>query len=253
MTGDARRTAVITGSATGIGRATALRLGRRYDVVVNARTSTAEGERVVQELTDAGAKAIFVQADVSREEGAEHLIAAAHDAFGRVTVLINNAGATRAAEFGTWDERHWHDMLDTNLLSVALTTQAFAGRLGDASGSVVNISSARGLPGRARIAVAAYSAAKAGIISLTGALARALAPKVSVNVVSPGFVATRYFDRPDATPEEAATLERWRASLPIERFMEPVEIAKAVEFCVENPAMTGANLVIDGGWTVTMD
>ncbi|MFI1890189.1 SDR family NAD(P)-dependent oxidoreductase [Streptomyces jumonjinensis] len=246
-------TVVVTGSATGIGRAIALRLGAEHAVVVNAKDSVEDGRGTADEILASGGNAVFVQADVSTRQGAEELISRGCEALGPVTLLVNNAGATRAADLGDWDEEHWHDMLDTNLLSAALTTQAFASQLGGARGAVVNVASARGLPGRSRIGVAAYAAAKAGVISLTGALAGALAPQVSVNVVSPGFVNTRYFDRPDATDGERARIEAWRTTVPIQRFMEPEEIADAVAFLLGNRGMTGANILADGGWTLTTD
>lgn len=247
------KTAVVTGSATGIGKAVALRLSRDHNVVVNAKSNEDGGRRTVDEITAAGGSAVFIRADVSTQQGVDQLFEAVREIFGRVTVLVNNAGARRSVPLGSWDEAHWYDMLATNLVSCALTSQAFVGQLDGARAAIVNVSSARGIERYARIGSAAYSAAKAGVINLTGALAKALAPQVTVNVVSPGFVETRYFQRSDLTAEEKTMIDGWRKGMPIKRFMDPDEIAAAVIFLAKEPAMTGANLVMDGGWTLTVN
>jgi NAD(P)-dependent dehydrogenase (short-subunit alcohol dehydrogenase family) len=243
-------TAVVTGSSSGIGKAIAIRLSRNHNVVVNARNNVEAGEQTVQHIRSCGAEAIFVQADVTKQTEIERLFKTTNDALGVANILINNAGISRPKEFGSWTEEHWRELLEVNLLSTALTTQAFVDQLGGESGVIVNIASARGLEKRSRLSVAAYSAAKAGVINLTAALARSLAPRVSVSVLSPAYVATRYFTDPAATHLDAATIKSFRESMPIGRFIEPDEVAAAAEFLVNTPAMTGANLVLDGGWTL---
>jgi len=163
---------------------------------------------------------------------------------GEPRFLVNNAGATRKAEPGSWTEAHWVDMLHTNLLTTALMSQAFlAGPI--AQGAIVNIASVRGLPESPRIGIAAYCAAKAGVINLTKAMARAYAPAVTINAISPGFVKTAYMDRIDSE-----LISDWLNTMPIGRFVEPEEIAAASAFLLGQPAVTGANLVIDGAWSI---
>jgi 3-oxoacyl-[acyl-carrier protein] reductase len=242
------QTAVVTGASTGIGRAIAERLARDgFNVVLNSKHDVDGGQRAVQAISDAGGSAEYLQADVSTEVGARSLIEFAHERFSDVTTLVNNAGATRTAPYGEWTAEHWRDMLDTNLLSTALMCQALTNSLAsEADAAIVNIASIRGLPSFSRVGAAAYSSAKAGVLSLTGALARALAPRVRVNAVSPGFVETAYMTRADESLKS-----QWHEAMPIGRFISPEEIASAVVFLLSQPAVTGANLVVDGGWSQT--
>jgi 3-oxoacyl-[acyl-carrier protein] reductase len=240
------RSAIVTGSSRGIGRAIALDLAARgYDVVVNSRTDVAGGESVVAEIERAGGNATYTQADVSRSVGVATVFDRARDAYGVVDVLVNNAGGTAAEELGRWTEEHWFDMLGTNLVSTALMSQAFAAHVGDGEGAIVNIASIRGLPRYARIPIAAYGAAKAGVINLTCALARALAPRITVNSISLGFVDTELL-----TPPDESLKQRWLSGMPIGRFIQPAEVATFVATLVEQRSVTGEDVVIDGGWTL---
>jgi NAD(P)-dependent dehydrogenase (short-subunit alcohol dehydrogenase family) len=239
-------TAIVTGSSTGLGRAIALQLCADYNVVVNAKTDVEGGHRTVREIAERDGTAVFVQADLSTSAGVDKALTAARLAFGTAHVLVNNAGATRGETFGLWADSHWHDMLTTNLVSCALMSQAFVAQLGDDAGAIVNIASIRGIERFSRIGAAAYCAAKAGVINLTGALARQLAPRVTVNAVSPGFVATAYLQR--AHP---AMVAGWLDATPIERFVDPQEVARVVTFLISEREMTGANIVVDGGFTTT--
>jgi 3-oxoacyl-[acyl-carrier protein] reductase len=240
------KTVIVTGSSTGIGKAVALHLSSEYNVVVNAKTDVEGGRRTAQEINERDRSAIFVQADLSMESGVSQLFDATHTAFGPAHALINNAGATRGEKFGSWSEAHWHDMLTTNLVSCALMSQAFVPQLGHQDGTIVNIASIRGIERYSRIGAAAYSAAKAGVINLTCAMARELAPQITINAISPGFVETAYIERADSS-----MVEDWRKAMPIERFIDPHEIAEAVAFLMSQRAMTGANVVIDGGFSMT--
>jgi len=240
------KTAIVTGSSTGIGRAIAIQLGREYNIIANAKADIEGGKRTAQEIIDGGGSAIFIQADLSNQTGVDQLFEAAHSAFGSIHVLVNNAGATRSETFGAWTDAHWHDMLTTNLVSCALMSQAFIAQFSGEDGAIVNIASIRGMERYSRIGAAAYSAAKAGVINLTSAMARELAPRITVNAISPGFVETAYMERADAS-----LIASWRGAMPIERFIDSSEIADAVAFLVSQRAMTGANIVIDGGFTIT--
>lgn len=239
-------TAVVTGSSRGIGRAIALELAARgHAVVVNSRRDVAGGSRVVDEIERRGGRAAYVQADVATGVGAADIFDFARSTFGTVALLVNNAGVSAPAALGEWSEAHWSEMLNTNLVSVALMSQAFAGQVGTEQGSIVNVGSIRGLPRYSRLVVAAYSAAKAGVINLTAALARELAPRVTVNSVSLGFVDTELLS---SGPPELK--RQWLSAMPIGRFIEPAEVATFVALLAEQRSVTGEDVVIDGGWSL---
>lgn len=236
--------AIVTGASTGIGRAIAIRTADDgHQVVVNSKSDESGCARTVEAIMEAGGSATYCCCDVSTAVGAESVVACAHE-LGELRFLVNNAGATRKAEPGNWTEAHWVDMLHTNLLTTALMSQAFLSSP-ITEGAIVNIASVRGIPESARIGIAAYCAAKAGVINLTKAMARAYAPTVSVNAISPGFVKTAYMDRVDSE-----LTSEWLDTMPINRFVEPDEIAAASAFLLNQPAVTGANLVIDGAWSI---
>ena len=240
--------AIVTGASTGIGRAVAVALARQQcHVVVVSRFDESGGRETVAAVEGAGGSGIQVTADVGTSSGVERVFAAARS---EPQLLVNNAGRNVVTPFRRWTEDSWDEMYRTNLRSVALMSQRFVTGLesggGTATGAIVNVSSIRGLDGASTGDTAAYSAAKAGVISLTGALAKELAPSVTVNCVTPGYVRTAYLEH--SSPEQHRT---WLADVPIGRFIEPYEVADAVLFLLDHPALTGTNLVIDGGWRMT--
>ncbi|MEZ5706474.1 MAG: SDR family NAD(P)-dependent oxidoreductase [Burkholderiaceae bacterium] len=184
------RTALVTGAATGIGRATALRLAQAgARVVVNHLDDADAARAVVDEIAAQGGQALAVQADVARADEVQRLVAQA-SALGAIEVLVNNAGIIQEKPFLQTTEADWDRMLTTDLKSVFLVSQAvLPGMQALGRGVIVNIASDLGILGRAQYAP--YCAAKAGVIGLTRALAREFAPAIRVNAIAPGPVNTR--------------------------------------------------------------
>ena len=236
--------AIVTGSSRGIGKAAALALAAEgASVVVNyARSSTAADE-VVAEITGAGGSAIALQADVSKEDQVDALIKGAMEKFGRIDVLVNNAGITRDTLLLRMKPADWQAVIDLNLTGVFLCTRAVAKiMLKQRSGRIINISSVAGLmgnPGQAN-----YSAAKAGVIGFTKTVAKEMAPRgVTVNTVAPGFIET------DMTNELSNTEEILKF-IPLGRYGQASEVAGLIRFLAADPAaayITGQVMNVDGG------
>jgi 3-oxoacyl-[acyl-carrier protein] reductase len=230
------KTALVTGGSRGIGCAIAMELAAAGAmVVVGYRSGADEAEEVANAI---GGKA--VQADVSDPEQAARLVEEAGD----LDVLVNNAGLTRDGLLARMPDADWRAVIDTNLGGVFHTCRAAArGMMRRRAGAIVNVSSIVGVhgnPGQTN-----YSAAKAGIIGFTKALARELGSRgVRANVVAPGYVATRLTD---VLPDELK--DAMLANTPLGRLGDPEDIAGAVRFLVSDEAafITGEVLLVDGG------
>jgi 3-oxoacyl-[acyl-carrier protein] reductase len=228
--------ALVTGASRGIGRAIAEELARAgADVVLGYRSGAGEAEEVAGAI---GGRA--VQADVSDPDEAKRLVEAAGD----LDVLVNNAGITRDGLLARMPDEDWRDVLETNLSGAFYTCRAAArGMMRRRAGSIVNVSSIVGVhgnPGQTN-----YSAAKAGIIGFTKALARELGSRgVRANVVAPGYVATRLTD---VLPDELK--QAMLANTPLGRLGSPEDVAGAVRFLASDEAsfITGEVVLVDGG------
>jgi 3-oxoacyl-[acyl-carrier protein] reductase len=235
------RVAIVTGSARNIGRAIAHALAEAgAAVVVNAKSSEAEAETVVQEIRNRGGQAVAKLADVGEPEQAASLIDAAVQAFGRLDVLVNNAAVRREIDFERLDYAEWRAITATILDGAYLCSRAAAPYLSARGGSIVNIgglSSFTGAPRRAHVI-----AAKAGLVGLTRALAHDLAPHhITVNCVAPGLIDTERRGPEPAHHAKHATL--------IGRRGTPEEIASVVRFLCGPEAryITGQTLHANGG------
>ncbi|NPV65610.1 MAG: 3-oxoacyl-[acyl-carrier-protein] reductase [Anaerolineae bacterium] len=241
----ADRVAVVTGASRGIGRGIALELARRgATVVVNYVSSAAAAEAVVEEIRQAGGKAMAVQADVSSFEQASQLIQTAVDTYGRVDILVNNAGTTRDALIMRMKEEDWDTVINTNLKSAWNCCKAVVRpMMKQRYGRIINITSVSGIAGNE--GQSNYSASKAGLIGLTKSLARELASRtITVNAVAPGFVAT------DLTANLPANIaERLNEHIPLGRWGTVEDVAYAVAFLASDEAsyVTGHVLSVDGG------
>ena len=240
----AGQVAVVTGASRGIGRAVAIALAAAgAQVVVNyARSSTAADE-VVAEIVAAGGSAVAIQADVSQADQVDGLINGTLKQFGRVDVLVNNAGITRDTLLLRMKLEDWQAVIDLNLTGVFLCTRAVAKiMLKQRSGRIINIASVAGQmgnPGQAN-----YSAAKAGVIGFTKTVAKELASRgITANAVAPGFIETDMTD-------DLGNTDEIRKFIPLGRFGQPEDIAGMVRFLAADPAaayITGQVFNVDGG------
>jgi NAD(P)-dependent dehydrogenase (short-subunit alcohol dehydrogenase family) len=239
----AGKVALVTGAAKRIGRSVALRLASEgADVIVNYRSSKAEAGEVVSEISAAGRRGMAIQADVAKRADVLAMFAAIEKEFGRLDILVNNAGMFFPAKFEELTEEQWDTILDTNLKSQFLCSQAAAPMLRRSGhGRIVNFASLGGL--LAWPAYTHYCVSKAGVIMLTRCLARALAPEITVNAIAPGTISF-----PQDSPDIAGDFIR-RA--PLHRTGTPEDIDDAVVFLAQSAFITGQVIVVDGGRSLT--
>jgi 3-oxoacyl-[acyl-carrier protein] reductase len=236
--------ALVTGGGTGIGREASLRLAAEgAAVAVNYSRSGADAEATAAEINGAGGRAIAVQADVSADAAVEAMVRRVVEEWGRLDLLVNNAGTTFFVDHHDLDaltEEMWDRMLAVNLKGVFFCCRAAARVMRQQGrGHIVNVASVAGLTGRG--SSIGYAASKAGVISVTKSLALALAPQILVNAVAPGYVETRWTAGRDAF--RAAALN----GTPLERVAEPEDVAEAILYLAKTDFVTGQVLVVDGG------
>lgn len=226
------KTALVTGAATGIGRAIAVALARAgAHIAVNHFGRAADARQLVKELAAQGANAIEVEADVTKAAKVERMINKVTDALGPIDILVNNAGVILEKPFLETTEEDWDFVVDTDLKAVFLCSRAvLPGMIERGSGAVINIASELGFLGRELYGP--YCAAKAGVIGLTRAMAREFAPAIRVNAIAPGPINTPMLSIEHMSAE---MLERERA-IPARRVGEPSEIAGTALFLASDLA-----------------
>jgi len=239
------KTVIVTGSGRGIGRAVAMAYAREGAHVVIAEIETEWGRDAAGAIAEAGGSALFLPADVRRPEDIEAAVAGAYRHFGRVDILINNAGVSRWKSPYELSVEEWDDVLHTNLRSVFLFSREAAKVMRQhGGGAIVNIASTRALMSEPNSE--AYAASKGGMLALTHALAASLAPdRIRVNCISPGWIETGDYAQLRPMDHEQHFARRVGT---------PGDIARACLFLTAdgNDFISGENLVIDGGMTRRM-
>lgn len=233
--------AIVTGASRGIGKACAIELAKAgYHIAVNYAGNVDAANKTVEELKALGVDAAAFKFDVSNKEEAAKGVDEILAKFGRIDVLVNNAGITRDGLFMRMSPENWDAVINTNLSSAFYVTQPVVKvMMKQRSGAIVNMSSVVGVSGNA--GQANYSAAKAGLIGLTKTLAKELGSRnIRVNAIAPGFINT------DMTKD--LDTSKFTDFIPLKRLGEPEDIAKAVKFlAVDSDYITGQVLEVDGG------
>jgi 3-oxoacyl-[acyl-carrier protein] reductase len=241
------KVAVITGASKGIGASIAEHLAAEgASVVVNYASSQAGADAVVKRITDQGGRAIAVRADVSQPEDIATLFKETKRAFGRLDVLVNNAGIYEFAALDAVTSEHFHKQFNLNVLGLLLTTKEAATFFGPEGGSVINISSVVGPMPVATASV--YSATKAAVDAITVALSKELGPKkIRVNSLNPGMVETEGLHAVGFA--ESDFRKSVESQTPLGRIAQPEDIARAAVFFASSDAgwVTGQTLVLSGG------
>jgi 3-oxoacyl-[acyl-carrier protein] reductase len=241
------KTALVTGGGTGIGRAISLMLAREgVNIVVNYSRSEAEAADTVREIERAGSRGMLCRADVSNLGDVRAMVASALDRFGRIDVLVNNAGYTRYVDLHDLDgmeESYWDRTFNVNVKGMFFVSRACAAELVRNRGCILNITSIAGFNGTG--SSIAYAASKAAGISLTKSFSRVLAPHVRVNSVAPGIVDTRWVDGREEH------IQKHSDGTPLGRIATPEDVAQmSLALIRYGDFVTGQTIVVDGGWSL---
>lgn len=240
-----RKVAIITGGASGIGKAITLALAQEgYTVVLNYNTSAKAAEELVQSLSDNHHEGFAMQADISDFDQCGNLVDLTLRRYGRIDVLVNNAGITADGLIIRMSESQFDQVIATDLKGVwNMSKLAVRPMMKNSFGRIINISSVSGLVGLA--GQTNYSAAKAGVIGLTKALAKEVGSRnITVNAVAPGYIETAMTDKLPPEVREAAL-----KSIPLGRLGKAEDVAQAIVFLASEKAayITGQIIVVDGG------
>ena len=235
---------LVTGGGTGLGRATALELARAgASVAVNYSRSRQEAEQVAGQISDRGASALAVQADITDGFAVSSMVASVEERLGPVDILVNNAGTTRYVAFpdlGAVTAEEWRRIMDVNVTGAFLCSRAVApGMHARGAGKIINVASNSAFTSAG--SSIPYVVSKAALVSLTRCLARALAPAVQVNAIAPGWMLTEWIDR-YVPPDRARELRS--GAVP----MVPVaDVVRSLMGLVANDSITGEVAVVDRG------
>ncbi|MEW6407703.1 MAG: SDR family NAD(P)-dependent oxidoreductase [Patescibacteria group bacterium] len=240
------KTAIVTGAGQGIGQGIALALAKEGCDVVVSDINLENCEKVVAEIEKMGTKGLAVKCDVSKKAEVDAMVAQTKEKFGKLDILVNNAGIFPFAPFAQMKESDWDKVMNVNLKSMFLCSQAAAAVMSE-GGKIVDISSIAAFVGFEGLVH--YCASKGGVNGMIRALALELAPKkINVNGIAPGAIET-----PGATAAMTEEIKKQTlAMIPWKRMGESADIANAVVFLTSPTAdyITGQVLIVDGGWTL---
>lgn len=244
----ADRIALVTGGSRGIGKQIAIRLAQvGYHVMINYRSNHQAAEQARNEIMEQGGVCDLYQWDVGNEQQTQQQIQAMEATYGKIAVLVNNAGVTRDKLMLVMSGQDFREVIDSNLIGAFHCIKAVSkGMLKRRQGVIINISSVSGLIGN--VGQANYAASKAGLIGLTKSLAKEYGSRgIRVNAICPGFIDT---DMTRALPEPIK--QKMIEQIPLQRFGQPEDIAHMVAYLVSEQAkyITGQTITIDGGLTM---
>ncbi|HWH77385.1 MAG TPA: SDR family oxidoreductase [Candidatus Binatus sp.] len=250
------RVALVTGGAGGIGGAVVRRLASAgiSGIAINYRKSSKEAEDLAGEVERAGVKAIAIQGDVQSDAQVRALIGRIEDHFGRLDILINNAGVTHWVKLADLDgltDSIWDEILDVNVTGAFRCARAAAKLLEANQGMIVNVSSISGVLAPSTMSSLAYGTAKAALIYMTKGLAVAMAPKVRVNCVAPAFTDTPWMSQHFGADYQEV-IAKASAGYPLQRIASPEDIAGAIHGLITGgDFVTGQTLIVDGGLSLS--
>jgi 3-oxoacyl-[acyl-carrier protein] reductase len=246
----------VTGGAGGIGGAAVRKLGQAgvSGVAINYRKSNKEAEELVAELERGGVKAIAIQADVRSDQQVRGMIGKIQDYFGRLDILINNAGVThwvKLADLEGLTDEIWDEILDVNVKGAFRCARAAQKLLDANQGMIVNVSSISGVLAPSTMSSLAYGTAKAALIYMTRGLAVAMAPKVRVNCVAPAFTDTPWMSQHFGADYQQV-ISKASVGYPLQRIATPDDIAGAILGLITGgDFVTGQTLIVDGGLSLS--
>lgn len=249
MSETSRPIALVTGSATGIGRAAAARFAALgYDVVVNYSRSEAEARETCRMVETLRAKSLLIQCNIGSDAEVQNMFAQIAATFGRLDVLVNNAATTHIIDHRNLEElteEKWDDILQVNVKGTYFCIRAAVPLLKQSRGNIVNVSSVAAIGGEG--SSIAYAASKGAVNTMTKSFAKSLSPEIRVNAVCPGPVDTRWLRK----MMDAEQIKSRTASYPLQRAAQPEDIADAILYLATGTTLTtGQCLVVDGGRTM---
>ena len=244
---DKQKIAIVTGASRGIGREVAKELAESgITVIANYNKSEEEAKKLQQELEEQNFKLEIFKADVSKREDVKKLVEYTIKKYGKIDILINNAGISEYKLFTDETDEDWDKLINTNLYSAfAMSQEVIPTMVHNKKGCIINISSIWGIVGGSLEVL--YSISKAGLDGMTKALAKELGPSnIRVNSIAPGMINTKMNSK--FTEKE---IEEIKEEIPLERLGDPQDIAKCVKWLIDDNYTTGQVISINGGWVIT--